>query len=90
MLFLKMIFRPVTCYLISVKAKKKENQKRKLKTFFPCILKNTDLNNICVSIVFKTITNQKYEEKFFLSFLFQNSKMRVFGGHQIFFLNFFF
>ena len=52
-------------------------------------LKNTDQNNICASNVFKTITNQKNEENFFKSFLFQNSKMRIFGGHQIFFKNFF-
>ena len=40
-------------------------------------------SNICASIVFKTLTNQKYEEQFFLSFLFQNSKIHYFGGHQI-------
>ena len=40
-------------------------------TFFSCILKN----NIFKSIVFKTITNQKYEENFFSVFYFkiQNS-----------------
>ena len=61
----------------------------KINNFFSCNLKNTDLNNICASIVFKVITNKKYEENFFLSFLFQKSKMRFFGGHQIF-LKFFF
>ena len=34
--------------------------------------------------------NKIYEQKFFLSFLIQNSKMRVFGGHQIFFYIIFF
>ena len=51
--------------------------------------KNTDLNKICVSIVFKTITNKKYEETFLKSFLLQNSKMRIFGGQQIVFIIFF-
>ena len=44
--------------------------------------KNTDQNNICASIVLKTITTKKYEEHFFSSFLFKNSKMRIFGGHK--------
>ena len=55
----------------------------KINNFFSCILKNTDPNNICVPIVFKTITNKTYEETFFIFFLFQNSKMRIFRDQQI-------
>ena len=51
--------------------------------------KNTDQNNICASIVFKAKTKEKYEEIFFLQFLFQNSKMLCFGGQSIFFKFFF-
>ena len=39
-------------------------------TFFLCILKNTDQNNICAAIVFKAKTKEKLEEIFFLRFLF--------------------
>ena len=55
--------------------------------FFLCFFKNTDLNNICASIVFKAKTN-----KYFLRFLFQNLKMhffQFFEGQRIFFFSFF-
>ena len=55
---------------------------------FLLVFKNTDKNNICVSIVFKAKTKEKYEENVFLRLLFQNSKMRFFGG-QPFFYSFF-
>ena len=42
---------------------------------FLCVFKNTDQNNICASIVFKAKTKEKYEEIFFLRFLFKNSKI---------------
>ena len=38
-----------------------------LKTFYLCVLKNSDQNNICASIGFKSKTKEKYEE-FFLWF----------------------
>ena len=50
-----------------------------------CIFKNTDQNNICASIIFKAKTKVKYEETFFLQFLFQSSKMPFFGVKQFFF-----
>ena len=56
-----------------------------MNNFFSCIKKKTDPNNICESIVFKTIRNKKYEDNFFESFLFQNLKMCISGGHPIFF-----
>ena len=40
-------------------------------TVFWCVLKNTDQNNICVSIVFKAETKKIWRH--FLHFLFQNS-----------------
>ena len=50
-----------------------------------CIFKNTELNNICASIVFKAKIKEKSEEQFCLRFLYQNSKMPFFGGQPIFF-----
>ena len=50
---------------------KKQTQKYKFEnwllksTIFLCIFKNTGQNNICVPIVFKAKTKQKYEEQFF-------------------------
>ena len=38
-----------------------------LKTFYLCVFKNSDQNNICASIGFKSKTKEKYEE-FFLWF----------------------
>ena len=48
--------------------------------------KNTDQNIICVSFVFKTITNKKYEE--FLYFYFKIQKCTFLGVAK--FLNFFY
>ena len=56
-----------------------------LRIFENSLIKNTDQNNICASFVFKAKTKEKYKE----SFLFQNSKMHIFGGHPIFY-NFFY
>ena len=54
-------------------------------TFFLCVIKNTDQNKFCVSIIFKDKTKEKYKEKFCLQFLLQNSKMPFFGVQPIFF-----
>ena len=55
----------------------------RLKTIF-VRFQNTDQNNMCVSIVFKAKTKEKYEEIFFLQFLFQNSKMPFLGVNHLF------
>ena len=49
-----------------------------------CFFKNTDLNNICASIVFKAKTKDKIWRNIFRRFLFQNFKMHFFGGQPIF------
>ena len=55
---------------------------------FLCIFKNTDQNNICVSIVFKAKTKEKYEEIFFYGFYFKTQKCSFLGVNQ--FLSFHF
>ena len=54
---------------------------------FLCVFKNTDQNNICVSIVFKAKTKEKYEEIFFYGFYFKTQKYSFLWVNQ--FLNFF-
>ena len=56
-------------------------------TFF-CIFKNTDLNNICASTVFKAKTEEKYKENLFKSFYFKTWKC-TFWGSTNFFSSFF-
>ena len=41
----------------------------KINNFFSCILKNTDQNNICVPIVFKSKTNKNMKNNFFNVFI---------------------
>ena len=53
-------------------------------TFFVCVFKNTDQNNICASLVFNAKKGEKYDLQFFLHFLFQNLKMTFVGGQPIF------
>ena len=53
---------------------------------FLCVFKNTDQKKICASIVFKTESKLKHEEKFlFVSFL-QKPKTHFFGGPKWSFL----
>ena len=49
------------------------------KTFFHAFKKNTDINIICASIVFKTKTNKKYEENVFKVFYFKIQKCAFLG-----------
>ena len=50
---------------------------------FLWVFKNTDLNNICASIVFTVKLKQKKNmKKHFLWFLFQNSKLLLLGVNQ--------
>ena len=45
---------------------------------------NANKNNICASFVFKAKTKEKYEDKFCLRFLFQNSKIPFLEVNQFF------
>ena len=52
-------------------------------TFFWCVFKNTEQNNICVFIVFKAESEPKHKEnKFFFAVFFKNQK-RAFWGVKI-------
>ena len=53
-----------------------------LKTFFWCIFKNTEQNNICVFIVFKAESELKHEEKKILGVFLQKPKTCFFGGQN--------
>ena len=93
---LKTIDAQMFFWSVFLKTQKKiiDHQKRhfgrfwRLITFFG-VFKNTDQKNSCASIVFKAKTKEKYEENFFLQFLFQNSKMLFFGEQPICFQFFF-
>ena len=53
------------------------------------VLKNTDQNSICVSMVFKAKTKEKYEEIFFTVFI-SILNNALFRGQPIFIFNSFF
>ena len=55
-----------------------------------CVFKNTVLNNICASIVFKAKTKEKFQEKFFCTVFISKLKNALFGGRPIFFKFFFY
>ena len=46
------------------------------------IFKNTEQNNNCVFIVFKSESEQKHEENFFFGVFLQKPKMRFFGDEN--------
>ena len=53
-----------------------------VKSFFKCIFKNTDQEDICVSIVFKAESKQKQEEQFFWGGFFIKNQKQAFLGVQ--------
>ena len=58
--------------------------------FLKCIFKITDQNSICVSIVFKAETKEKYEENIFLKVFVLKLKNMLFWGSNNFLKQFFF
>ena len=54
---------------------------------FLLVFKNTDQNNICVSIVFKAKTKEKYEYNFCFMVFISKLKNALFWGSTNFFLS---